>query len=151
VAEQWYRVREPAVVHETVDGEVLVVQLATGAYYSGSGATEVLWNALARGEPTGAIATALAAAWQLPDEEAAEVVDTFAGELVGQGLVEPGSGDPPTGTSALDPGVLGAHAGTTPALVRFDDLADLIQLDPVHDVTDQGWPHVPGDGATAAR
>ncbi len=24
---------------------------------------------------------------------------------------------------------------------RFDDMADLIRLDPIHDVSDKGWPH----------
>lgn len=24
---------------------------------------------------------------------------------------------------------------------RFDDMSDLIQLDPIHDVSDKGWPH----------
>jgi hypothetical protein len=24
---------------------------------------------------------------------------------------------------------------------RFDDMSDLIRLDPIHDVSDKGWPH----------
>jgi hypothetical protein len=28
-----------------------------------------------------------------------------------------------------------------PLLEKFDDMSELIMLDPVHDVTEHGWPH----------
>lgn len=28
-----------------------------------------------------------------------------------------------------------------PVLEKFDDVSDLIKLDPIHDVSDLGWPH----------
>ena len=30
-----------------------------------------------------------------------------------------------------------------PQVQRFDDLQELLLLDPIHDVSDQGWPHTP--------
>jgi hypothetical protein len=67
-------------------------------------------------------------------------VEAFVGELVAAGLLEPfGEGDAP----ASEPVIAGPGDYQPPCLEKFEDMSDLIMLDPVHDVSDVGWPYRP--------
>ena len=121
-----YRIRAPQVVHESVAGEVVAIDFATGSYFSLRGPAEAVWSSLSGDEarPVDAVAGAVDGAAG-PDEVAA-----FLDQLVDLGLLER-NGDP-----------AGYGNGTGDLVVEhFTDMEDLILLDPVHDVSDAGWPN----------
>jgi hypothetical protein len=126
------------VVHETLDGETVVINLASGTYYSLEGTATRLWEALVTGE------TAQATASQLADEFGADpasllaAIETFHGELFAEQLIDaaPGAAPPPAG------GSLGTFE--PPQLRAYTDLGEHLLLDPIHDVErGEGWPAVP--------
>ena len=123
-----YRIRAPQVVHESVAGEVVAIDFATGSYFSLRGPAESLWAALSGEEarPTEALAPAAG------DGIEPEQVGAFLDQLVEVGLLER-TGEP----SAADLGTGGL------TFEHFTDMEELILLDPVHDVTDAGWPNTP--------
>src|SRR3954453_5980927 len=45
----WYRVDPRKVAHETIDGEVIMIHLLIGSYYSLRGAGADIWDSLASG------------------------------------------------------------------------------------------------------
>lgn len=120
-----YRIRTPQVVHETVAGEVVAIDFATGAYFSLRGAAEAVWSALSGDEPR-SVATVAGAAGDAADPDQ---VAAFLDRLVELGLLER------TGPAA---GVGGDTGGLV--VEHYTDMEDLILLDPVHDVSDAGWP-----------
>lgn len=120
-----YEINDPAVVADDIDGMAVIINLESGAYFSGTASSAGAWGALTAGAST----HELAAAMSLP----ASAVAIFLQQLLGEGLVRPRASAPGTWTAGPATGQLG--------LERFDDLEDLLLLDPVHDVTGQGWPH----------
>lgn len=132
--ERRYRINAPDVIDESVDGEVLIVHLGTGAYYSADGLGEVVWRHLAAGHSPASLAAALHAqpgAASLDDSLAA-----FVGGVIGDGLLVPDEGQGATGAvnlpAPLPPGGL--------VLNKYTDMEALLLLDPVHDVDAGGWP-----------
>ena len=127
-----YSIGAPDIVAEDFDGQVVVLNLANGHYYSVHGAGGALWTLVAAGNPLDSVIASLAA--QRP-----ELVDDalrFIHELVSLGLVrEASAGAPP----AVD--LPASWPRETPRLEVFNDLAELITADPVHDVdVEAGWP-----------
>ena len=55
-------VTNPQAMHETIDGETIVIDLATGTYYSLRGSGPTIWNAVAAGASTETIIERLEAA-----------------------------------------------------------------------------------------
>ncbi|HEU5307778.1 MAG TPA: PqqD family protein [Acidimicrobiia bacterium] len=138
-----YRSNGPRFVDETIDGEALVMDMVKGSYYSCVGASAFAWNALARGMTADELTTMLVARYGVSDVDAARDVDGFVTTLLTEEMLVPGhptdaARTPPT-RATLD-ALVPQPEYRALALERFDDLADLILLDPVHDVTEAGWP-----------
>lgn len=139
-----YRPNEPRFVDETIDGEALVMDMVRGNYYSCDGASAVAWNALKQGLDVDAVAAVLVDVYALAPEQASSDLDAFVAALLAEEMLVETSDDAAAAAPAAEP----AAAAVTPAgpydglhLERFTDLADLILLDPVHDVSEAGWPH----------
>lgn len=139
------RVNAPRMVHETVDGEVIVIDLATGAYYSLPGSASEIWQSIIAG---GSREDITARVSERHSEESASIqatLDGFLDRLLDEGLIVTGSAAPdsvaPTGASDERP----ATPWSKPVVEKYTDMADLILLDPVHDVSSLGWPDLPDD------
>lgn len=134
-----YAVRGPHVIHEAIDGEVVIINLETGNYYSLRGTGARVWEGIGADVPADAIAADLAAAFDGVD--APPDLTAFLAELEAEGLIGPSAAD--GGGHGAMPGFSGARqAFAPPVLERFTDMQDLILLDPVHEVDEaHGWPH----------
>lgn len=141
-----YRVNAPTVAAETVDGEVLMINLESGNYYSLRDTAAAIWDGVEHGAPTAVIAAALGD--RLPGADTAALVDDFLAELATEHLVVPldatadrvGGVDIGAGWTPPAPAAQSA-AATPPVLEKFTDMQHLILLDPVHEVdAAEGWP-----------
>ena len=125
------------VISEILDGEAVIINLDTGCYFSLDPLASQIWDAVAAGGATAeGIARALAAAYGTPVEDAGATLAPFLERLSTEGLVVAAPG--PKGAPLTFPKVsdrLGA-----PTLSRFDDIQDLLLLDPIHEVAESGWP-----------
>lgn len=127
-AETRYEVNVPDVVDESVDGEVLIVHLGTGTYFSARGAGDAAWQMLASGRT--------AAECTVPLGQTEEGLQDFLSQLVAEGLLRPRTG----GAGPLPE--LQPVAGPL-LLEKYTDMQELLLLDPIHDVDDEeGWPNV---------
>jgi hypothetical protein len=125
VTEFGYEIAAPDVIAESLDGEVLIVNLATGVYFRGDATTSQAWEALTNG--TVSTSTQLAAD---------DPITTFIEELLTEGLIRART---TPATALADPGqnYIGPFR-----LEKFEDLQDMLALDPIHDVDPAaGWPH----------
>src|SRR5215213_4293490 len=87
-----YRVDARNVVHETIEGEVIVIHLLNGSYYSLGGGGPQIWEQLLTGATVGQIAATIPAAG-VAEGEVTAAVGEFMGELAADGLIaaEPSS------------------------------------------------------------
>ena len=124
------------VAQEDVDGEIIAIHFATGAYYSLRDTAAEIWRLAIGGAPRDAIEQACVTAG---GEAARAGVQAFFKDVAECGLLEPGmpAGAEPAGT----PGEIRlSQPFATPVLEKFEDMAEFIKLDPIHDVTSAGWP-----------
>ena len=119
-------------VSETIDGEVVAIDLESGRYYSLEGPAARAWEAVQAGHDFDGIVAAVADAAGLGAAEAEADVGAFLAELEAEGLLAGGNG---SGPPAPGPGRVSL------VLHRYTDMQDLIVLDPIHDVDETGWPN----------
>lgn len=137
-----FGVDEPSVIHECVDGEVLIVNLRQGAYFSLVGAAAEIWNALAAGASTDELVATLVARFDAPAETLTTAVSSFVGELLREQLVVARSNA--TATFVVPTWDAAKEPFEAPLLSRYTDIEEHMKVDPVHEVDDAGWPPPPG-------
>lgn len=137
-----YSTSVPNVAAEVFDGEVVVANYLTGAYYSLTGSAASIWQGLANGMSSTEIADWLSARFPDAAETIPATIMAFVDRLLNEGMLAPGAAP---AAAATEP-ALTLAAFELPQVERFDDLADLLLLDPVHDVAQAGWPHLPEKG-----
>ena len=127
----------PAVVSETIDGEVIVIHLERGSYFSLRDSAAELWELVEQGCAPEAIVAALSSRYLgAPADEVAHEATRFLEELQEEGLVVDADG-----TAVATPDLGSASADfAPPRLEKYTDLQDLIMMDPIHEVEPKGWP-----------
>jgi hypothetical protein len=145
-----FRVKSPSVVDETIEGEVIVINLESGNYYSLRGTSAEIWHAIKAGADEVSIGDSLSGRYAAEQEEIASAVTGLLDELDAEGLIEQtAEGAAPAERPSAPSEQGGRVPFIAPALERYTDMHDLILLDPVHDVSEAGWPHVASTRAEA--
>lgn len=137
-----YRIKRPSVVSETIDGEVLVLRLTPGYYYSLDGTVVPIWEGIEQGQPLRAIQARLVALYDGDGEEIRRSVAGFVDDLAGEELIEEARESPIREAAVAAGSANGAPRAQfqAPVLHRYTDMQDLLVLDPIHDVGETGWP-----------
>ena len=129
----------PSVVHETIDGEVVVVDLDKGLYFSIDGVGAQVWGMVVDGRTVAEIL-----AWgadTLPAATAVDDIGAFIDDLKRRGLLVEAAEAVAVADGDL-PAALATYA--PPTLQMYSDMEELLLLDPIHEVSDDaGWPHAP--------
>ena len=133
-----YRVDEPKVISETFENEIVAINFDSGSYYGMTKAAMEIWHLLKQGASAETIVRHLASRYDAEPAVIAEAMDRFLTRLREQELI--------VETEAVD-----AAGGTEyphdarrpwepPELSVYDDMQDLLLLDPIHEVDETGWP-----------
>ena len=142
-----YQVNSPQVVHETIDGEVVIIHLDTGCYYSLDGVGAVIWNQLDHGASLGETSNRLAQQYPASQPEADGTVAHLVSELQAEGLIVPRDGQPVPTAGQTEAQTAWPAGFKSPVLHKHTDMQDLLLLDPIHEVDETGWPSVKKDAA----
>jgi hypothetical protein len=121
-------IKQPPVSHECIDGEVVIINMETGSYYSLTGFASALWQTIAAGTTRDALLARV-------DASVRNEVSAFLDQLAQEALVDPSAAPQQTGEEVAWP------AYETPRIEKFTDLQELLMLDPIHEVDAAGWPH----------
>ncbi len=143
-------VTNPQVIHETIEGETIIIDLASGTYFSLQGAAPAIWNAIADGKGDEQIVAHLETLYEADSAELGAAVERFLAQLTEDELIAPSENgtDHARAAETAQPGQRAPF--TPPTLERYTDMQDIILLDPVHKVDSRGWPHAAQPASDAA-
>ena len=127
---------------ERLDGEMVIISFETGKYFNSNGAAaDILYlieNSVDRSLWGQILGTQFS-----EFEESSSGIAEFLGLLLEEKIVLESS---EVVVTTIDlPTDYQRGAWQKPALLVFDDLADLLLIDPIHDTSLEGWPTVKND------
>lgn len=127
----------PQCVAQDFEGEIIVLNLTSGTYYSLRELGAVLWRDLAAGHAVERLAALAAGALG-----GTQPVVDFAASATEHGLLRPAAA---SATPTAEPQLAGTLPSTGGLVFEVhDDMKNLILLDPVHEVDEtRGWPNLP--------
>lgn len=145
------KINVPQIVHETIDGETVILDLDKGNYYSLVGIGADIWGFMENDATMGSIIEKISNNYQGERGDIDVAINKFVSELMQEGLVIPDNENNPgneesshvqvqTGLKENKPGF------EAPKLNKYTDMQDLLLLDPIHEVDDKkGWPTINPD------
>ena len=140
---QHYTTDTSKIAFESFETEVVLVNLDTGHYYVLDSTAGVLWRLLLAGLSPDEIGEALTKRYAGAADEMAAAAQAFADDLVQDALLVPveEAGAP------LDSSILTELAETRakvafepPSMFKYTEMENLIQMDPIREVDETGWP-----------
>ena len=123
-----FAVNHQDVAAKVIDGELILIRLSDGTYYSMENAGARLWELIAAGHDLPAAVGRLAEWFDLPADRVAADVHAVVAELLAEHLIAP------AGPEAAPPGAVPPPAQRlayeTPRLNVYRDMGNLLALDP---------------------
>jgi hypothetical protein len=143
---QGFRVNSPQVVCETIDGEVVIVHLEKGYYYSLLNTGAEVWSRIERGIDSHSIIREITQVYDGSAEEIATAIEEFLEHLQREQLIIADATVESVSTDNNSPEIAeitNKRRFEKPMLEKFTDMEDLLLLDPIHEVdVEAGWPNV---------
>jgi hypothetical protein len=141
-----FRINTPDITHELLDGEVIVVHVVTGSYYSLNGSAATIWGWIDRGAEVEEMASRIADLNGADREAVAAELRQFTDDLQAEGLISRAESSGHSGATLDDGATSGIVPFSPPKLEKYSDMEELLLVDPIHEVTPQGWPErAPGN------
>lgn len=144
-----YRVNSPAVIHQTFESEVVIVNLEVGDYFSLRGSGVEIWLGILRHRSEAEIIDDLAERAGRAADEIRDDVLNLLGDLIREALIVPLGAE--NLADARDEVGSRDRPYARPALEKFTDMRELLLLDPIHELDEMGWPRSVGEGTAGQR
>ncbi|HQL01654.1 MAG TPA: PqqD family protein [Smithellaceae bacterium] len=129
------------VLFESIEAELVVINLKSGCYYSLNESASIIWKLVMDGYSIRQISDLLKKQYPSSTADISGDIARLVSQCVGEELLsEAGPGDP-SGKSDLPDGLACPERFEPPSITKHSDIQDMLALDPIHEVTDLGWPH----------
>ena len=133
-----FRLASANVYSQRFDDETVVIDTVSGVYYSLTGSAVDIWSLIEQGAGTDQIVDILVDRYDETPPAIASSASNFLQDLLGEGLIREADA---IGLAARDRQASATKAAFQPPVIqRFTDMQNLLLLDPIHDVSDEGWP-----------
>lgn len=132
-----FAINDPHVIAENIEGDTIILNFDSGSYYSLNAWGSIAWDGYCAGLGTEELVSAMAPAAGVDAATVARDLETFAAQLTGEQLLVEAHGNAATDSYTFDAPECAYEA---PAATVFNDLQELLLLDPIHDVDSGDWP-----------
>jgi hypothetical protein len=139
MTDERYGFSEDKIVHEVLDGEVVLVNLDNGYYYILQGTGSVIWQTLTGGATVVETVEALLSQYTGARAEVEQAVKDFVNDLKQESLLHAAEGRAARNNAPTSAEPSGTPF-TVPVMFRYTDMANLIQMDPIREYDETGWP-----------
>jgi hypothetical protein len=138
--EDRYQLSAGDIASEVIRGDAVVLNLASGVYYSLTGAGAMAWALLERGHTPNEAAAAVAEHFGIPPDRAESDIAVLLGRLREESLLKEADGETVPRPLPEDAAPPQGTPYATPELERFDDMGDLLAVDPpMPGLTETPW------------
>jgi hypothetical protein len=131
-------VDEPKVISETFVNEIVAINFDSGCYYGMTKAAVAIWGLLRQGASAETMVRHLAARYDAAPAVIAEAMDRFLTRLREQELIVETEAEDAAGGMEYPQNA--RRPWEPPELSIYEDMKDLLLIDPIHEVDETGWP-----------
>jgi len=139
-----YKPNTADIIYENFEDEVVLINLKTGIYYSLNFSGKQIWECVEKNATLDEIGDLFLNHYRIKTEKQKTEIKNFVMQLEAENLVV--AGDSSSDQKRINLEIVvdrNAEKGESfdsPILKKYTDQQELLLLDPIHEVTDLGWP-----------
>lgn len=141
-----FKINAPKVIHETIDGEAIILNLDSGNYYSMDRAGNDIWGLIVKGANAGSIIEWVDKHYDTNGADVSNVLPQLIDQLIDEGIIIPDQENSAVSITETDVPYASEHTErmsfVMPVLNKYSDMEELLLLDPIHEVDEMGWPNI---------
>lgn len=135
---KYYEINAPAVISEPMEDEVVVINLDNGCYYNLNMTAAQVWNFLDQGYSLNSIASYAEKIYRGETENIRSDFELFVKRLIDEQLVREIAS---RNVGEIHADGVDGQSYEKPDFEKFSDMQEMLLLDPIHEVSEAGWPH----------
>lgn len=132
-----YAICRSKIIYEVLNTEVILIDFNTGDYYTLTHVAKDVWLLIEQQVPMEQMAQILSQHYKCEIDLISQDLQQFINELLGNGLIELIE---ESKTVELSPINFQELSYIRPEVQKYGDVQHLLLLDPIHEVTEAGWP-----------
>jgi hypothetical protein len=137
-----YMINKPDVVSEEMGNETVVINLESGCYYTLNKTASMIWNLISNGFSNRKIINQIIDNHKVAEKTAINDIEDFLKLMIDENLIVESNdvvkGDHNKGNLQVN-GITPDYQ--RPIIKKHSDMQEILKLDPIHEVTDVGWPN----------
>ncbi|MCX7121762.1 MAG: PqqD family protein [Gammaproteobacteria bacterium] len=138
--ECYYKIPSLEIIHDLLVDEIIIANLETGIYYSIRGIGILIWQLLLSGKTLNNIAQSLSQKYKTPLTEIQDGLNAFLAELINEKLLTADYDLKDEKNTSEDATFFYPEEYSHYVLEKYDEIKNLLLIDPIHAVGEQGWP-----------
>ena len=135
--EKTYKINDQKVIHETLDGETIIINLENGNYFSMNASGAIVWDLLEKQGSVQTIVQALTNRFEIDDVSVLSTVTDLVTFLLNENLIL--EAETSIDSNAQDT-IEQKEVYLIPLIEKYEDMQEMLLADPIHDVEAMGWP-----------
>ena len=146
---RYFECNSPGVIFEQFADETVVINLDSGHYYTLDAIGATLWERVTGAAALDDVVEEFRRDYDGDPAAIDASIREFVAQLLSEQLIRPVAGAESNGAAPSSAQARGPFSA--PKLEKYDDMAEMLLLDPVHDVDAAGWPSAPAEPTTDAK
>lgn len=149
-----FKINTLKIVHQTIDGEVIIINFENGIYYSLNATGTNIWSCTERNDTIAEIVKEIMNKYEGNQEVIEKDINQFIIDLEKEELIvlnkenenkNSQESKEKSETSKEKPKY------EKPELIKYTDMKEMLLLDPIHEVDETGWPASKTASKTTAK
>ena len=135
--EKTFKINDQKVIHETLDGETIIINLENGNYFSMNATGAIVWNLLEKQSSVQTIVQALTNRFEIDDVSVLSTVTDLVTFLLNENLILEAETSIDSEPQEI---IEQREVYLIPLIEKYEDMQEMLLADPIHDVEAMGWP-----------
>lgn len=140
-----YAINKSKVIYEVLNTEAIIINFNTGDYFALPHISKLIWQLLERNISTFNMTQLFSAYFKCDENRVLTDITQFLDQLEQEGLIVAYDGGAQQECNELED-IIGKDCRhweyDSPAVQKYTDVQSLLTIDPIHDVSDAGWPNL---------
>jgi hypothetical protein len=133
-----YLINSPMVIADNMDGEIVILNMESGKYYSAMSTGAIVWQLMSNGYNVDEASKIISTYYSIVIDIVKKDLNELLTKFIEDKLIKISEVSEPI----ISINISDKNEYKTPEVTVYTDMEKLLLMDPIHEVENMGWPNI---------